>query len=68
VHGNRGVTSFVVDFGPVYDRLIDGMVGFFEGGDAPAALDHLVENIAVMEAGNVSLFGNGDWVAIKPTD
>lgn len=67
VHGLRGVQSFVVDFGPVYDRLIDGMVGFFEGGAAPASLDDLVENIAVMEAGNASMRSGGDWVTLAPT-
>ncbi|MEM9372132.1 MAG: Gfo/Idh/MocA family oxidoreductase [Planctomycetota bacterium] len=64
VHGEKGVDQFVVDFGPVYTRLIEGMAGFFAGGEAPAALRDLVENVAVMEAGNRSIEQDGGWVPV----
>lgn len=64
VHGTKGVHQFVVDFGPVYGRLVRGMVGFFEGGAAPASLDAIVENVAVMAAGNASIARGGDWVEL----
>jgi predicted dehydrogenase len=71
VHGSKGLRSFRVDFSEVYNRLIEGMTGFFEGGPAPAALRDIVENVAVMEAANLSLGAGGggvkvgDWVAVE---
>lgn len=64
LHGKDGIRSFKVDFDGVYDRLIDGMTKFFEGGDPPASLDRIVENIAVMEAGNLSAASGGGWVEL----
>lgn len=61
IHGEKGVHQFAVDFGPVYTRLVEGMTGFFAGGDAPAELRDLVENVAVMEAGNRSIEREGAW-------
>lgn len=61
VHGRDGVHSFRVDFATVYDRLIDGMTGFFDHGRAPVDLDHILENIAVMEAANRSIADDGRW-------
>ena len=37
----------------------------FEGGEAPAPMRDLVENVAVMEAGNESIKRNGEWVDIE---
>jgi predicted dehydrogenase len=64
VHGTKGVQQFVVDFAPVYTRLVEGMVKFFEGGPAPVDLRDIVENVAVMEAGNRSIAMGGEWVEI----
>jgi len=64
VHGEKGVTSFKVDFADVYNRLVKGMTGFFEGGPAPAGLRDIVENVAVMEAGNASMARDGAWVDV----
>ncbi|MEM1329754.1 MAG: Gfo/Idh/MocA family oxidoreductase [Planctomycetota bacterium] len=64
VHGEKGVHQFRVDFGPVYTRLVEGMVRFFEGGTAPAELRDIVENVAVMEAGNASAASQGDWMSV----
>jgi predicted dehydrogenase len=64
VHGTKGVQQFVVDFAPVYTRLVEGMVKFFEGGPAPVELRDIVENVAVMEAGNRSIAHHGEWVEI----
>lgn len=64
IHGEKGVQQFVVDFAPVYTRLVQGMVRFFEGGPAPAELRDIVENVAVMEAGNRSIEQDGTWVNI----
>jgi predicted dehydrogenase len=64
VHGTKGVQQFVVDFAPVYGHLVAGMVKFFEGGDAPVALRDIVENVAVMQAGNQSIANGGEWVEI----
>jgi hypothetical protein len=64
VHGEKGVRQFVVDFAPVYTRLVAGMVRFFEGGQPPADLRDIVENVAVMEAGNLSIGQDGSWVAV----
>ena len=65
VHGTKGVHQFRVDFGPVYDNLVRGMTRFFEGGDAPATLDAIVENVAVMVAGNTSVDRDGAWHPIE---
>ncbi len=64
VHGKKGVQQFVVDFAPVYGRLVEGMVKFFEGGEAPVDLRDIVENVAVMQAGNESIAQGGAWVEI----
>lgn len=64
VHGEKGVEQFVVDFGPVYGRLVEGMVRFFEGGEAPVDLRDIVENVAVMEMGNRSIALDGAWVDV----
>jgi len=68
VHGTEGVAQFRVDFGPVYDRLVAGMARFFEGGVPPAPLRDIVENVAVMAAGNESVSTNGAVVAIPNID
>jgi virulence factor len=68
VHGDKQVRQFRVDFAPVYLRLVQGMAGFFEGQPAPAPLRDIVENIAVMEAGNQSMKQDGAWVNIDPID
>lgn len=65
VHGEIDMQSFVVDFGPVYGRLVKGMVRFFEGGPAPVELRDIVENVAVMEAGNRSIQQDGAWVDVE---
>ena len=65
VHGEKGIKQFKVDFAPVYTRLAQGMTRFFEGGSAPASLRDLVENVAVMEAGNASMKRDGEWVEIE---
>ena len=64
VHGTKSVQQFVVDFAPVYGRLVEGMITFFEGGAAPVELRDIVENIAVMEKGNESIKRHGEWVDI----
>jgi hypothetical protein len=64
IHGEKGVEQFVVDFGPVYTRLVAGMARFFEGGQPPADLRDLVENVAVMECGNRSIAQQGAWVDV----
>lgn len=64
LQGRGGVRSFKVDFDGVYDRLVEGMAGFFEGKDPPASLERIVENIAVMEAGNQSAEEGGRWVTL----
>jgi hypothetical protein len=53
-----------VNFEGVYDRLIERMVRFFEGEPPPVSLDALVENVAVLQAGNRSLREGGAWVAV----
>jgi virulence factor len=65
VHGKAGVYQFKVDFNGVYDRLVAGMCRFFEGHNPPAPLRDIVENIAVMEAGNTSIRNNGSWEAVE---
>jgi predicted dehydrogenase len=64
LHGEKAVHSFTVDFAPVYTRLVEGMVKFFEGGQPPAPLRDIVENVAVMQAGNESITLQGEWVII----
>jgi len=64
VHGEQAVQQFVVDFGPVYTRLVEGMVKFFEGREAPVSLRDIVENVAVMEKGNESIKKDGAWVNV----
>ncbi|MEM9082736.1 MAG: Gfo/Idh/MocA family oxidoreductase [Planctomycetota bacterium] len=64
VQGTKLTHQFKVDFAPVYERLVQGMVRFFEGGDAPSQLEHIVENIAVMTAANASIQSSGEWVGI----
>lgn len=65
VHGTKGVQQFVVDFAPVYTRLVEGMVKFFEGGAAPVELRDIVENVAVMQAGNESIKRDGEWISVE---
>ena len=65
VHGTKSLHQFKVDFAGVYDRLVEGMCGFFEGGKSPASLRDIVENIAVMEAGNESLRAGDGWINIS---
>jgi predicted dehydrogenase len=65
IHGEIGTQSFVVDFAPVYTRLVEGMVAFFEGKPAPVALRDIVETVAVMEAGNQSIARDGAWVEVE---
>jgi predicted dehydrogenase len=65
VHGTKSLHQFRVNFSGVYDRLVEGMCRFFEGGAAPAALRDIVENVAVMTSGNQSLRENGRWVDVE---
>ena len=64
VHGTKGVHQFRVDFGPVYGNLVRGMARFFEGSEPPASLGAIVENVAVMVAGNRSIEQDGAWQEI----
>lgn len=66
ISGMKATHQFKVDFGPVYTRLVQGMVRFFEGGPAPVELRDIVENVLVMEAGNRSIREDGAWVEIQP--
>lgn len=68
VHGKKGVQQFVVDFAPVYSRLVQGMVAFFAGDPAPVDLRDIVENVAVMQCGNQSLARGGAWVEVPAID
>ncbi len=65
VHGEKQLAQFKVDFADVYNRLVRGMVGFFEGKPAPADLRDIVENVAVMEAGNRSIRESGRWIDVE---
>lgn len=65
VHGEKDIAKFKVDFADVYNRLVKGMTRFFEGGEAPAKLRDIVENVAVMEAGNASMARDGEWVNVE---
>jgi predicted dehydrogenase len=62
VHGQSAVRQFKVNFADIYNRLIEGMVRFFEGDSAPVPLRDIVESVAVMEAGNQSMKRDGAWV------
>ncbi len=64
IQGDKKSHQFLVDFGPVYTRLVTGMAGFFEGGAAPAELRDIVENVAVMAAGNESIRRQGEWIDV----
>jgi predicted dehydrogenase len=68
VHGEKKVRQFRVDFTPVYTRLVLGMVKFFEGGAPPAPLRDIIENVAVMEAGNRSMQQDGAWVDVETVE
>lgn len=65
VHGSKAVHAFTVDFADVYNRLVQGMVRFFEGGPPPAALEHIVENIATLEAAQEAMKDSGKWVSVS---
>lgn len=64
IQGEKKTHQFTVDFGPVYTRLVEGMARFFSGGAAPADLRDIVENVAVMAAGNESIARHGEWVEV----
>lgn len=64
IQGDAKTHQFRVDFGPVYTRLVAGMAGFFEGKPAPAELRDIVENVAVMAAGNESIKRDGAWIDV----
>ncbi|GAB4108612.1 MAG: Gfo/Idh/MocA family oxidoreductase [Phycisphaeraceae bacterium] len=68
VHGSQAIHSFKVDFSQIYDRLIEGMVRFFEGGEPPATLDRLVEAIAIIETAHQSAESDGRWLDMPPLD
>lgn len=68
VHGEKKLHQFKVDFTPVYTRLVQGMTRFFEGGPAPAPLRDIVENVAVMQAGNESMQRDGAWVTVETVE
>lgn len=68
VHGTASALNFSVDFAPVYSRLVRGMTRFFEGGPAPVPLRDIVENIATLEAAQLSLTRGGGWVAVEPVE
>lgn len=65
VHGAKSLHPFKVNFAGVYDRLVEGMCRFFDGGEPPATLRDIVENVAVMEAGNRSMRQGGAWVDVE---
>ncbi|MCE2653178.1 MAG: Gfo/Idh/MocA family protein [bacterium] len=67
IHGEKGAASFRETFGDgasIYDRLIGGMVSFFEGKGQPVPLRDIVETVAVMDAGNASIKKKGAWVNV----
>ncbi|MEO1716119.1 MAG: Gfo/Idh/MocA family oxidoreductase [Planctomycetota bacterium] len=64
IQGDEKSHQFLVDFGPVYTRLVAGMAGFFEGKSAPADLRDIVENVTVMAAANESIGRDGGWVDV----
>ncbi len=65
VQGTKGTHAFKVDFSEIYDRLIDGMVRFFEGGPPPVQLERLVENVALIEAAHRSVDADGAWIDVS---
>ncbi|HTL29936.1 MAG TPA: Gfo/Idh/MocA family oxidoreductase, partial [Tepidisphaeraceae bacterium] len=67
VHGEGDVKQFIVS-GDVYLPMVKGMVKFFEGAEAPVKLRDIVENIAVMSAGNESMTKDGAWVDVQPIE
>lgn len=67
IHGEKGAATIRETFkdgAAIYDRLIGGMVSFFEGKGAPVALRDIVETVGVMEMGNKSIKKNGAWVNV----
>ncbi len=68
VHGADAIHSFKVDFSEVYNRLVEGMTGFFEGKEAPARLENLVEAIAVIETAHQSVDAGGVWLDMPKLD
>lgn len=67
IHGTKGAAFIREQFkdgAAIYDRLISGMVGFFEGKGAPVPLRDIVETVAVMESGNKSIKKKGAWVNV----
>jgi virulence factor len=68
IHGSDAVHSFKVDFSEVYNRLIEGMTGFFEGKEPPASLESLVEAIAVIETAHRSVDAGGAWIDMPKLD
>lgn len=66
IHGDKASAAFKVHFdgAAIYSRLIDGMTTFFEKGKPPVALRDIVENVAVLEAGNKSIAKKGAWVNV----
>ena len=68
VHGSDVIHSFKVDFAQIYDRLIEGMTGFFERGECPATLERLVEAVAIIEAAHTSSENGGGWVDMPDLD
>lgn len=64
VQGSKKLVQFKVNFAGVYDRLVEGMCRFFEGGVPPAELRDIVENVAVMDAFDASLRRDGAWAEV----
>jgi len=67
LHGEKGaafIRETFKDGAGIYDRLISGMVSFFEGKASPVPLRDIVETVAVMEMGNQSIKKKGAWVAV----
>jgi predicted dehydrogenase len=67
VHGEKDIKQFIIS-GDLYEPMIKGMTKFFEGADAPVKLRDIVENIAVMSAGNASIKKDGAWVEVEKVD
>jgi predicted dehydrogenase len=65
VHGTKGVSQFMVNFGPLYDGMVRAITDFFEGRPAPVELERTLENIAVMEAGNRSMQASGQVQSVE---
>jgi predicted dehydrogenase len=64
VHGEKDVKQFIVQ-GDLYKPMVQGMTKFFEGAEPPVKLRDIVENIAVMSAGNASIKKDGAWVDVE---